>query len=216
MRISKYILFLLTILLSCKKETSLTIIEGKVINAGSKIPIDSVLVTLQDGIGSANTIGSHQSTTTYTDKDGYFKISMKCEAPFLWLTKKGYEFVVMNEGAGQSVKGYYPGLHKNEILGLWAQAYFNASFIGLNCTSTDTSVIGADEGNHVPLAWIKIGIVFTGKGPHFGNLSNNGLYAWGDKYFPYWIVYQIQGTWHEKVDSVYIKSFTTYTDTIYY
>jgi len=38
----------------------------------------------------------------------------------------------------------------------------------------------------------------------------------GDFFNPYWIKYQIDGQWKEKIDSVYVKSFETFTDTIYY
>jgi hypothetical protein len=52
--------------------------------------------------------------------------------------------------------------------------------------------------------------------PHKLWEGGTGLYADGDFYYPYWMKYQIRGVWQQKIDSVFIKSFTTYTDTIYY
>lgn len=46
--------------------------------------------------------------------------------------------------------------------------------------------------------------------------GGKGLYANGDFYYHYWMKYQVHGVWKERLDSVFIKSFTTYTDTIFY
>jgi hypothetical protein len=44
-----------------------------------------------------------------------------------------------------------------------------------------------------------------------------GLLARGDLYYPYGIIWQEHGIWQKgKIDSVFIKSFETYRDTIYY
>ncbi len=222
-----YPLFFLLSLCGCKKENNLpiTTIEGKVINAGSKQPVDSVKVIAVDGVTTYNNFfGTTTSTSsgryeiTYTNAKGEFNISIRGNSPCIFLAKSGYQFVVVTYGSSDNYKSYNAGkTYNNEILGLWAQAHFNGSFICSNCTSTDTSVIGVDEGNHIPLSWIKIGFVYKGKGPHFGDINSKGLSEFGDSYTPYWIVYQIKGVWQPAlIDSVFIKSFTTYTDTIYY
>jgi hypothetical protein len=222
MNMSKYIIFFILALVGCEKEVPLTSIEGKVINSGSKTPIDSVLVTLQDGVGSSgvfslgssNTKGSGLYTTTYTNKEGSFKISLKCDKPALSLTKKGYEFVILNGGSGQSIKGYNPGNYTNEILGLWAQAYFSPIIKGKNCIQSDSICFG--DGITIPsFYFLRNQLRGYGNGP-IKPYADNGLSAFGDKYYPYWIKYQIKGVWHQKIDSAFIKSFSTYIDTIYY
>jgi hypothetical protein len=222
----KYIAILVLLLVaSCKKEdkpTKTTSIEGKVINSGSKEPVEGVLVTLQDGISSGggifetSNVGSGKQLTTYTIKDGSFKISIKGDYPFLSLTKTGYHFNVLVEGALQNVKQYTAGgTYKNEILGLLAIAYFNPTFISKNCIETDS--IFFDAGNSIPLAFKKTGFLLFSNRPDKLNQGGKGLYANGDFYYYYWMKYQIKGVWQpDRIDSVYIKSFTTYTDTIYY
>ena len=209
-------MFLITFV-GCTKEIPETIIEGKVINAGSKQPVDSVLVTLQDGVnggdsffGSSNTAGSKTQQNTYTNKDGAFKISIKSNSPYLSLTKIGYEFIVMDGGAGQSIKYYQSGkVYSNEILGIWASAYFNPILKGKNCTAKDSICFGDGIFSNF------FSLRGYGNGP-LKPYGGKGLSAFGDAFFRYWIKSQIRGTWHERIDSVYIKSFTTYTDTIYY
>ncbi|HON53193.1 MAG TPA: hypothetical protein P5243_11105 [Bacteroidales bacterium] len=56
-----------------------------------------------------------------------------------------------------------------------------------------------------------------GNGPHKFSATGVGLLARGDFYYPYGIIWQENGVWQTgRIDSVYIKSFETYTDTIYY
>ena len=47
-------------------------------------------------------------------------------------------------------------------------------------------------------------------------LEESGPFAVGDTYAEYQIAYTRNGQWETKIDSVYIKSFETFTDTIYY
>jgi hypothetical protein len=216
------IIILLVFLSSCKKNPApvITTIEGTVINIGSKQPIDSVKVTVVDGrsgsdsfFGSSKTSGTGKTVVKYTGTDGKFSISIEGISPVLYLDKTGYEFVYFREGSSDSFKEYLPGKkYTNEILDLWADAYFKGVFKGKLCIVSDS--VYFDEGEKIPLAFSKTTYLHFGNGP-FG-LIDKGWKGIGDKYFSYWMKYQIQGKWNQKIDSVYIKSFTIYTDTIYY
>jgi hypothetical protein len=46
--------------------------------------------------------------------------------------------------------------------------------------------------------------------------GRDGSLIRGDLYYRYGINYTKNGVWHVKVDSVYVKAFETFTDTIYY
>jgi len=214
---------ILYIIVACSKKNETTTIEGKVLNIGSKQPIDSVQVFLRSGSPysssflGGSTAGNGQYVSTYTDKYGYFKISMVGEELNLYLSKQGYRFVVFSVDGGSSdnFKSYNSGQHYvNEILELWADAYFKGEFKGQNSVMTDS--IYFDEGKFVE----SLNVLRSRNHWNFGNGPfspyNEGWIGIGDEYFAYWMRYQIHGVWHQKVDSVFIKSFTTYTDTIYY
>ena len=62
-------------------------------------------------------------------------------------------------------------------------------------------------------------ILMSGLGPYdifdVGG-GRDGSLIRGDLYYRYGINYTKNGVWHVKVDSVYVKAFETFTDTIYY
>ena len=84
--ITPFFLFLFN---SCFKQPYYhTIVEGKVINWGSKQPIDSVLVVLSDGIssgggwvnlGNNGGTSSNKKNSVYTNKLGEFKVELTGE-----------------------------------------------------------------------------------------------------------------------------------------
>jgi hypothetical protein len=221
----KYFIIFFLFLGCCNKDDApVTTIEGKVINAGTKQPIDSVKVIAVDGkstydsfFGTSNRTGSGRYEITYTNTKGYFVISIKGNSPCVFLIKDGYEFIVFSEGHGSSdnYKCYFAGKeYNNETLELWARANFNPILKGKNCISTDSICFG--DGIIIPGNYLlKNEFRGYGNGP-IHPYGGNGLSAFGDFYYHYWMKYQIQGIWHKRIDSVYIKSFTTYTDTIYY
>jgi hypothetical protein len=98
----KNILIVLSILLitlisfSCgKKKSQTTIVSGKVINFGSRAPVEGVLVILQDGVDASNgsvidgKTSSDKKNTAYTNSNGEFRVELKGEyQPFLGLKKK--------------------------------------------------------------------------------------------------------------------------------
>lgn len=221
MRIILFILFL-SVLFACKKEdeTPVTSIEGTVINIGSKMPVDSVEVIAVDGVstydtffGTSNNSGSGRYVITYTDTNGKFNVNIKGNYPCIFLVKDGYRFVVFTYGSSENYKSYSAGKdYKNEILELWADAFFNPVLQGLSCISSDSILFDVIYQN------TKVGFnrLYYGNGPNKYYEDSKGYKTIGDKYTGFWIKYQTKGVWHERLDSVFIKSFTTYTDTIYY
>jgi hypothetical protein len=224
MRYILIILFLST-LFACKKDDKTlidTTIEGIVINTGSRKPVYNVKVIAVNGVSTYDTFlgtndnsGSVIYAITYTDSNGKFSVTVKGNYPCIFLEKTGYRFVVFTYGSSDNYKSYIAGkTYKNEILELWADAYFNPVFKGLSCINTDS--VYFDEGKCIPLAFTKTTYINYGNGPFSNYAGSKGWKGIGDKYFSYWMKYQIHRVWHERIDSVLIKSFTTYSDTIYY
>lgn len=220
-----YLLFLYFIFFSCKKENDEpklphTIAEGTIIHSGTKHPLDSVRVSIWNGMPCSDPLGcdksneKHYYDTTYTNKDGYFHIEIDGHEPTMFLYKKDYSFEYSIQGA---VIGIIPLLeceNRNLKFEMDAPAWYRpCCFMSNNLQITDTTYYG--EGSVInPSSWT----FYLGNGPHelTYRAIPEGWKVKGDKYAYYWLKYQINGEWHEKIDSVYIKSFTTYTDTIYY
>jgi len=208
---------ILVLYAGCKKNL-VTTIEGQVVNFGSKQPIDSVKVIFNDGWINGGASSSGNRDFAYTDANGHFKITTEVGTPFLYLSKRGYEFVVPSSGSSDDTKYFAPGRYYNVELDLRAVAYFQGVFKGKSSLRNDSVYFDrASERwvtQEISLGWLR-------KRNHwnFGNGPFSPISEWpviGDAYFSYWLEYQVQGVWHERIDSVYIKSFTTYRDTIYF
>lgn len=210
---------LMVMLLSCKKEIPVTHVSGIVVNSGTNKPIDSVEVRIQDGMLSDNLSGGKTYTGSgaiqkyITSSDGKFEFNFKANNPYILASKKQYRF--RNPNGAYEIYELLPGNTYNLSLQLDAYAFFNPVCKGVNCLISDTFIL--DLGNKIPKGYSKIATSFKylGNGPHSSH-AGEGLLARGDHFNYYWMKYQIHGMWHEKIDSVFIKSFTTYTDTIYY
>jgi hypothetical protein len=205
------------LLVTCSKEKPpVSTISGIVVNYGSLQPIDSVEVSVISGNGGGQfgaTAGSGEEVKTYTDKNGQFSITITGEALLLYLYKKKYRYDDEIFGA---YKSYTAGInYQNEVLKLQAYARFDGYFQCKTCLESDTSYI-AD------FILIHNGqILDHGTELHLGNKVIEHGFQFpiipGDTYKKYGIHNQINGVWQPLIiDSVYIKSFTTYTDTIYY
>ena len=59
------------------------------------------------------------------------------------------------------------------------------------------------------------GWLYEGFGPYDVG-SGDGYLIRGDLFYRFGINYTKNGVWYVKVDSVYVKAFETFTDTIYY
>ena len=198
---------------ACKKEESKlphTIVEGYIIHSGTKQPLDSVRVSIWDGIGT-NTQNNYD--TTYTNAQGFFHIEVDGNEPVMFLYKKSYSFEYHLDGAALGIIPLTVGVHKDMKFEMDAWAYINPWFQGRNSISTDTVLFDLLSSKGIQEGWLS---TYFGNGPHhFGN-SFNGYLTKGDTYKAYWLKYQIKGKWYERVDSVYVPSFKTWSDTIYY
>lgn len=208
-----------------------TIVEGKVINYGSKEPIDSVLVNLRDGVasgdawvnlGSNGGTSSNKSNSVYTNKLGEFKVELSGQhQPILTLGKKNYYFHVLSPGA---IKGYVDGSFYNEILEMKAKAYFNPIFKAKNEGATSDTLILEILSHNRSSRDIALGNRYgiTGRGKTFNGLgpfrySDNYQYtSVGDTYLPFRLTTKQQGVSKIKLDSIFIKSLERFKDTIFY
>jgi len=214
---------------SCKKDKYHTIVKGKVINAGSKQPIDSVLVVMRDGIasgggwfalGSSNT-SSDKKSYTYTDKNGCFEIELKGEHfAYIGFSKKQYTYKYHQEGTYIGYKPIPDGEFENEVFEMEADAWFNpviksrefaystdSIFFEILCRTRSASEIANGD------KYGEIGFDHHYYGSEPFSYSYQTV---GDMYQPYRITLRRHNTKKVIIDSVYIKSFQVYRDTIYY
>ncbi|HRS19843.1 MAG TPA: hypothetical protein P5243_10085 [Bacteroidales bacterium] len=215
---------------SCRNKKGDFEITGTIINAGSKKPIDSVMVILFGGNPSSTGIGAvddlndnppnGNNDTTYTDKDGYFSVKIKKESySFIGIYKEGYRSPTYY--TGNKVRGdnhfTVPGEYKVRIEYV-AECSFYPIFMKIgNNSDIDTLRVFLDTEyknfpRNFPLAYAE---KYVGISP-FTYLNSRAYGFVGDTYVYYKLEYTDNGTWKTKIDSVYIKSFETYTDTIYY
>jgi hypothetical protein len=219
-----HILFLITaaVVLGCKKKTPITHVSGIVVNIGTKQPVTGALVVIQDGVGNntgglfpgSSNVGSGATQQITTGANGHFNFDFQGEAPFIWVEKEQYRFVNPN-GAFEIYSLSAGKTYTNLQLTLVAYAWFNPILKGHNCVSTDIVWIVGGSSLIPPMGGGYL--TFNGNGPTKFSEAGRGLLASGDWYYPYGIKWQEHGVWQAgRIDSVYIKSFTTYTDTIYY
>lgn len=196
---------------------------------GSKQPIEGVLVYLQDGISSGGffppgNTSSNKSNYTYTDKDGKFRVELTGEhGAYLSLSKSRYLFEHEQAGAVQGVKPYSDGNFKNQILEMKAEAYFGPILKSLK-ESFESDILRVDmlfrlNRSPDPILLKKYEITgfdyeLYGKGPF--DLKDIAYLSIGHTYQPYKITLKRQGKTYYKLDSVFVKSLETFTDTIYY
>jgi hypothetical protein len=207
---------------ACEKKERTTIVSGKVINAGSKQPIDSVKVSLLDGVSTAGQIIPGNTTSgkkniTYTDKEGKFRVEITGEyVPFLSLSKKDYE-----APQGGLVIGVKWGEENaDKLYEMKANAWFNPVVApksefssGIICPGTYNPLYGYECGyfvKYLPKSPIKV----------FDRENLLGHFGWyqygGDMYQLYKIEVIRNDVKQVLIDSVYIKSLETYNDTIYF
>ena len=231
-----YIL-ILTLIVSCtsEPEEKTTIVSGIVINKGSIKPIEGIEVFLIDGIGSSGfTLINSQTTSgketkVITNSKGEFVIEITgIYTPFLSVAPPlGYDWWLY-EGVG--VRGFKPG-STNEGIVLEMIAY--AQFCGIfkakyPADSLKIDILDYNDINksHIfPLSYKNV--CSDGKAcikadkPFYmcGELGDDIFYhegEIGDKYLRFKLYIKRNNIWQSKIDSVYLKGFETYRDTIYY
>ena len=224
-------------LFACEDQESTTTVSGRVINFGSRQPIEGAIVQLKDGVGSdffgvpGNT-SSDKRNETVTDANGEFTVSLTGEhGPALGVSKEGYDFNPdWNSGVAVGVKlyGRGGGEYQNEVFEMKAQAGFNPIFKStVPVEPTDSLIIFSDYTKpDVPANELKDWLNTGWNHLYIGQQTSRFVpgapaeeltkLTTGDTYTPYQIAYTRDGQWYTKIDSVYIKSFEVYTDTIYY
>jgi hypothetical protein len=200
------------ILLSCcnDDEAMLTIAEGNIYHSGTKKPLEGVKIYIYDGLPDSNR-GSNKRDSTVTDSSGFFHVEFEAEEPVLFPYKENYSFEYTIAGAVIGIVPLKVGENKNLRFELDAYANFNPILKGTMSLENDKILFDILTSNGIKEGWLR---TCFGNGPH--KFSILGYPTKSDTYKTYWLKYQIQGEWHEKIDSAFIELFTTYTDTIYY
>ena len=212
-----------TLLLSCTKNNTYSV-EGVVLNTNTLEPLDSVEVTLKDGVGVGTIIpsdGANVISRVYTNSEGKFKISIKSKSnhAFLFLGKKGYEYI--NPNSTSDTRHYYvQDGHQNIILLMNGIAYFNSPFYKTSAPQKDQ-----DSLKITLLSYEKIDELFNyrepflrkGKGVFYYAYEDSRTKVKGDRYLRYKLEFTTDGVWQTKIDSVFLPtSLEVYRDTIYY
>lgn len=211
--------FIILSFCSCRKKNKYhTVVKGKVINHGSKAPIEGVEVILQDGVNDPGLMepggtSSDKKSVSYTDANGAFSVELKGEhLAYIGMRKEGYVFEYSNGGSVVGIKAYPEGIHENQVLEMKAEAFFDGYFQSLTPLSVDTLI--ADPLSNETLNTTGFKKTFYGVGPH--KWRNTPYLVIGDMFLKIKLDYTRNGQWESRIDSVYIKSLETYTDTIYY
>ncbi len=211
-----------TLLLSCTKNNTYSV-EGVVLNTNTLEPLDSVEVTLKDGVGVGAIIpsdGANVISRVYTNSEGKFKISIKSKSnhAFLFLGKKGYEYI--NPNSTSDTRHYYvQDGHQNIILHMNGIAYFNSPFYKTSATQKDQdslkiTLLSYEDLNKLYLLDPRL---YNGKGVFHYPTLNYPFKVKGDRYLRYKLEFTTDGVWQTKIDSVFLPtSLEVYRDTIYY
>ncbi len=222
---------------SCGDDEFTTTVSGKVVNFGSREPIEGAHVYLQDGVGASGVViyegntSSGKRNETLTDANGEFTVSLTGEhIAYLSAGKENYQFIIAQEGAAVGVKSYgrNGGNFENQVIELKAEAGFNPLFVSkVPIQPTDSIVVlFQDFKSNIPANQVKewlsngwselcVGQQNCRLVPTF-TLEEYVAPMIGDTYARYQIAYTRNGQWETKIDSVFVKSLEVYTDIIYY
>ena len=226
----------LFILFACGDDEFTTTVSGKVVNFGSGEPIEGARVILQDGVGTSgyginSETSSDRRSRTLTDANGEFTVSLTGEfEAFLSVGKEAYQaFIVANQGAAVGAKSYgFGGNYENQVLELKAEAGFNPIFESTVPVLPTDSLVIIFQGTRrdLPADQLRHGHNIGWNRTYVGqqtsrfitnvSLDEEVVLTTGDTYAEYQIAYTRNGQWESKIDSVYVKSFEIFTDTIYY
>jgi hypothetical protein len=215
-----FLLFISSLLFfySCKDDdNTITIAEGYIYHSGTKKPLEGVSIYIYDGLPYSNK-GSSNRDSTLTNSSGFFHLEIEAEEPVLFPYKAGYSFEYVIGGAVIGIVPLNVGENKNLRFELEAPAYFDPIFVNkyLNILDTLKFLDYAISSYN-----LKYGIGASGYIEHvgfepFSPYKNYPRLSKGDKYHLYIIEVTRIGNKLTKIDSVYIPSFTTWADTIWY
>lgn len=202
-------------------EEKTTIVEGIVVNSGTKEPIEGVLVSLLDGSGYASAPDNHSSgkaNRVETDENGAFRVEITgIYHTSLAVGKRGYSWEHVIDGAVQGSRPFSEGLHENVVLEMDADAFFAPVLKSKESLKDDEMVSIEPSVYDDTKDFSRTGDIHECKGEilclAFENRPYRGI---GDKYLVYQLKYTRNATEFVLIDSVYIKSFETYRDTLSY
>ena len=176
-----------------------------------------------DGIGSYQTpsVGAMNYNsgiykTTYTDKNGHFNITLKGTFPGVSVTpiKDSCEYYQPNESSMPSISYDAGGNYTNQILLLKADASFSPIFKSKVPSSNSDTLKVLDLYFYSGITIWLPDCIYIGKGPFI--LYYYPQDAMGNTYRYFRMSIYRGGQLQIKTDSVYIKGFTVFKDTIYY
>lgn len=220
MKLFIYLLILISLLESCeKKDIRTTVVRGKIINAGSLQPIDSVKVTLIDGVNSADEIipgetSSGKESTVYTNSKGEFELQISGEyKPFIAFYKKKY--IAPDGGLVLAVD--WGAINDNLVFKMTAVSSFNpillpkSPFTSGNICPAKSTAYGCECEYLTRSLSASPCRVF---GDYIRLDGDTGWASYGDMYQKYKIELLRNGVKEIVIDSVFIKSLENYCDTI--
>ena len=228
-----YILILSLIVISCtsEPEEKTTIVSGIVINKGSRKPVEGIIVHLRDGVGSSGFTLINSQTSSgkiaefITNSKGEFVVEITgIYTPFLSVaTPVGYDDWIYD---GVGVRGFKPG-STNE--GIVLEIVTNAQFCGIFKSKSPADSLKIDILDYSDINKSYYISTLSHKNYCDGMVcskSDSPLYFcenWilfgreiGDRYLRFKLYIKRNNLWQSKIDSVYLKGFETYRDTIYY
>jgi hypothetical protein len=210
------ILAFLFILPSCGKKKYHTIVQGKCIDAGSKQPVEGVMIVLQDGVDASGPFhvdgktSSDKKNIAYTDANGQFTVELKGEhLAALSAKKEGYTTYKEGYSEGEIIL-YGDGVYENEVIEMRAEAFFEGYFKNTTPNDLDTLFVKTFYFNS---STIDRNRVFIKEEISQFVVPYRGV---GNSFYKFQLEFKRNDQWNTKLDSVFLKPFETNRDTIYY
>ncbi len=219
------IAIILSVCFSCKKDSitsdkkDLKIVSGRVINWGSKSPIDSAVVHFYYEIDGEDSAVGEIEDSVYSDKNGYyqFPVHTPISSLWIWVTKENYSILEILGAPDWAESIIIKGneLNKNIILEMKAKAFFYSPFKKISeiQKDEDSLIITILPYDNIEGNLYTSSERFNGKG---SVRFFDGIDVIGDRFLRYKLQYTSANGWKTKIDSVFIPSLQFYTDTIYY
>ncbi|WP_235295968.1 carboxypeptidase-like regulatory domain-containing protein [Portibacter marinus] len=187
--------------------------SGRVIDFGTREPIENVRIYVQDGFTGSGPILNHDDigeneALTYTDENGEFFVEIKAENNPVLFPSKSREYWNYNEGGlVQSGEIFTRGEdHKDIEIILRGKAYLNFRAESDNEQADSIKFLGY-------LEYPSLSSRYQSKGKNYDIIEG---FAYANSYYTYDFRYKRDGVWTSILDSIYIPLGETRGDTIYY
>ena len=214
------IILILLISIGCKDKGETTTVKGRVVDFGTKEPIEGVRVNLRDGLGGYDPIlgdedrGSGANTTVYTDSDGRFEVSVFGEwgahlgihHPEYWNWEHSNGFQVSGS------KAYLNGSTTDgEVFELKAFAKYQVYY---GNTERVDSLTFQELHPNLSISGPALKRFYGYNGPF--EITGGSTRGIGNDYFRYRLEVKRNGSWDDKIDSFYLPKGIHVIDTIYF